>query len=219
MSAALLVVEDERDLAEVAADYLRAAGYRVEVCGDGAQALARVQRAPPDLMVLDLMLPSLDGLALCRAVRAFSSLPIVMTTARVQEIDRLLGLETGADDYLCKPYSPRELVARVKAVLRRSGTEGVSPWVFDDVARRASVHGRPLALTSTEYTMLAAIARRPGVIFTRAQLLELVGSDNLESSDRAVDSHVKNLRRKLAAVQPGVEAIHSVYGLGYRFEI
>ena len=219
MSASLLIVEDEPDLAHLAADYLRAAGYAVQLCADGAAALASIRRAPPQLIVLDLMLPSLDGLTLCREIRKFSSVPIVMTTARVQELDRLLGLETGADDYLCKPYSPRELVARVKAVLRRSGTVAASLFTFDDAAMRVQVRGEPLVLTATEYTLLAAMARRPGTIFARARLLDLMREDNLETSDRAVDSHIKNLRRKLAAVLPGVEAIQSVYGVGYRLEI
>lgn len=219
MSASLLIVEDEPDLAHLAADYLRAAGYAVQLCADGAAALASIRRAPPQLIVLDLMLPSLDGLTLCREIRKFSSVPIVMTTARVQELDRLLGLETGADDYLCKPYSPRELVARVKAVLRRSGTVAASLFTFDDAAMRVQVKGEPLVLTATEYTLLAAMARRPGTIFARARLLDLMREDNLETSDRAVDSHIKNLRRKLAAVLPGVEAIQSVYGVGYRLEI
>jgi two-component system response regulator BaeR len=219
VSASLLIVEDEPDLAHLAADYLRAAGYAVQLCADGAAALASIRRAPPQLIVLDLMLPSLDGLALCREIRTFSSVPIVMTTARVQELDRLLGLETGADDYLCKPYSPRELVARVKAVLRRSGTAAVSLFTFDDAAMRVQVRGEPLVLTATEYTLLATMARRPGAIFSRARLLDLMREDNLETSDRAVDSHIKNLRRKLAAVLPGVEAIQSVYGVGYRLEI
>jgi two-component system response regulator BaeR len=218
MNRTLLIVEDAQDLADVAADYLRTAGYAVQVCGDGLEALASIRRVPPDLIVLDLMLPSLDGLALCRAVRGFSTVPIVMTTAKVQEIDRLLGLETGADDYLCKPYSPRELVARVKAVLRRSGPAAASPITIDEVTGRARVGGQSLELTATEFTLLAAMARRPGAIFPRAQLLDLARSDNLSISDRAVDSHIKNLRRKLATVLPDVEVIHSVYGLGYRLE-
>ncbi|HXS73496.1 MAG TPA: response regulator [Rhodanobacteraceae bacterium] len=219
MSSPVLIVEDEPDLAHLAADYLRAAGYEVEMCADGAAALESLRRAPPRLVVLDLMIPSLDGLALCREIRTFSNLPIVMTTAKVQEIDRLLGLETGADDYLCKPYSPRELVARVKAVLRRSGTATPSLLTFDDAAMRVQANGRPLTLTATEYALLAAMARRPGTIFSRARLLDLMRENNLETSDRAVDSHIKNLRRKLAAVLPDVEAIQSVYGVGYRLEI
>lgn len=218
----VMIVEDEPELAALVADYVRAAGLDAEVMVDGALALAAVRAAPPDLLVLDLMLPGLDGLALCRAVRAFSTLPIIMVTARVEEIDRLLGLETGADDYLCKPFSPRELVARVKAQLRRAGyATGSAPapgLTVDEAGRRVLVHGQALDLTPTEYQILAGMARRPGTVFSRAQLLDLAPQDNLDVGDRAVDSHIKNLRRKLALALPGVEPIGSVYGLGYRFD-
>ena len=149
MSRTITIVEDEPELAAVIADYARAAGYVATVHGDGAQALAAIRAAPPDLIVLDLMLPGLDGLSLCRAVRAFSDVPIVMVTARVEEIDRLLGLELGADDYLCKPFSPRELMARIKAILRRAGVTRLAPaaLLLDEHARGARVHGRALDLT------------------------------------------------------------------------
>lgn len=217
MSTTILIVEDEAELASVIADYARAAGYVPAVCGDGLEALAAIRHAPPSLVVLDLMLPGLDGLSLCRAVRAFSSMPIVMVTARVEEVDRLLGLETGADDYLCKPFSPRELMARIKAILRRAGTPAAAPaLILDEAARRIAVHGRALDLTPSEYAILAALARRPGQVLTRAQLLDAARADNLDANDRAVDSHVKNLRRKIEAAAPGLEAIRSIYGLGYR---
>ena len=199
---------------------MRAAGFAPQVFHDGADALAAIRAAAPALVVLDLMLPGLDGLSLCRDVRAFSTVPIVMVTARVEEIDRLLGLELGADDYLCKPFSPRELVARIKAILRRSGVPE-APLAIDAAARRANVHGRPLDLTRTEFDLLAALAARPGQVFSRARLLELAGQDSLDHldvSDRAVDSHIKNLRRKLDAAAPGFEPIRSIYGLGYRFD-
>jgi two-component system response regulator BaeR len=175
--------------------------------------------------VLDLMLPSLDGLSLCRALRAdtnpvLANLPVVMVTARVEEIDRLLGLDAGADDYLCKPFSPRELIARIKAILRRAG--GPVPVIaVDTAARRIAIHGKALDLTPTEYGILAALARRPGQVFSRAQLLDLAreGNASLDVTDRAIDSHVKNLRKKLDAALPGVDAIHSIYGLGYRFDL
>jgi two-component system, OmpR family, response regulator BaeR len=220
MSASILIVEDEADLSSVMADYVTAAGYTARVIADGREALASVQHAMPDLIVLDIMLPNLDGLALCRAVREFSGVPIIMVTARVQEIDRLLGLETGADDYLCKPFSPRELVARIKAILRRArGAGDETRWIeVDEAARRVCIRSQWLDLTPTEYSLLAAMVKRPGTIFSRAQLLDLASGDNLDVADRAVDSHIKNLRRKLAAVLPDVELIHSVYGLGYRFE-
>ncbi|MFC5461968.1 response regulator [Massilia niabensis] len=218
MSAAIFIVEDEPELAALMADYVRAAGFEPAVFGDGAQALAAIRAEVPALIVLDLMLPGMDGLALCRAVRAFSEVPIVMVTARVEEIDRLLGLDSGADDYLCKPFSPRELVARIRAILRRAGVTP-SPVAIDGASRRAAVHGRPLDLTPTEFDLLAALARRPGLVFSRAQLLELVRHDNLDATDRAIDSHIKNLRRKIDAVAPGLEPIHSIYGVGYRFDM
>jgi len=220
--SAVMIVEDEPELATLVADYARAAGHRATVFGNGADALAAVRAAPPDVLVLDLMLPGLDGLSVCRAVRAFSTLPIIMVTARVEEIDRLLGLETGADDYLCKPFSPRELMARIKALLRRAGYAGSGvPAVLavDDAAQRVLVHGQPIELTPTEFSLLAAMVRRPGQVFARAQLLDLAAQENLDTGDRAVDSHIKNLRKKLAAVLPDVEPIASVYGLGYRLDL
>jgi two-component system response regulator BaeR len=167
------------------------------------------------------MLPGMDGLALCRAVREFSEVPVVMVTARVEEIDRLLGLETGADDYVCKPFSPRELMARVKAILRRTGGAAAQerPLRVDEAARRIAIHGRALELTPTEFAILAAMARRPGQVFSRSQLLDAARSDNADVTDRAIDSHIKNLRRKIDVAAPGVEAIHSIYGLGYRFDL
>lgn len=220
MSAHIFIVEDEAELAGLVADYARAAGYRATIFGDGAEALKAVRAALPELLVLDLMLPGLDGLSVCRAVRAFSEVPIIMVTARVEEIDRLLGLESGADDYLCKPFSPRELMARIKAILRRS--QAAAPparFAIDEAAQRISIMGRQLDLTPTEFQLLAAMARRPGQVFSRARLLDLAGQDSLEVTDRAVDSHIKNLRRKIAANLPDLEAIGSVYGLGYRFEL
>ena len=217
MSAAIYIVEDEPELAQLVADYVRAAGFAATVFGDGAEALAAIRRQQPALVVLDLMLPGLDGLSLCRAVRAFSEVPIVMVTARVEEIDRLLGLDTGADDYLCKPFSPRELVARIKAILRRARAPA-SDVAIDEAGRRVTVRGRPLELTPTEFALLAALVRRPGQVFSRAQLLELARQDSLDVTDRAIDSHIKNLRRKIDAVAPGFEPIGSIYGVGYRFE-
>jgi two-component system response regulator BaeR len=214
------IVEDEPELAALVADYLRAAGFDPTVFADGLDALAAIRTTVPALVVLDLMLPGLDGLALCRELRSFSAVPIVMVTARVEEIDRLLGLELGADDYLCKPFSPRELVARIKAILRRSG--GAAPTAalaIDAAARRASLHGQALDLTRTEFELLAALASRPGQVFSRAQLLELARQDKLEIADRAIDSHIKNLRRKIEAAAPGFEPIRSIYGLGYRFDL
>jgi two-component system response regulator BaeR len=214
----IFIVEDEPELAALVADYARAAGHEAVLFADGADALAAIRAGAPDLVVLDLMLPGLDGLSVCREVRAFSDVPIVMVTARVEEIDRLLGLEAGADDYLCKPFSPRELMARIKAILRRAGARERMIEI-DEQGQRILAHGRPLDLTPSEFQILAAMARRPGQVFSRAQLLDLAREDSLDVTDRAVDSHVKNLRRKLGAALPGVEAIHSIYGLGYRLDL
>jgi len=214
----ILVVEDEPELAALVADYLRAAGWHARVLHDGAAALADMRRAPPDLLVLDLMLPGLDGLAVCRAVREFSDLPVVMVTARVDEVDRLMGLDIGADDYVCKPFSPRELVARVRALLRRArpAARAPAPVEVDEAARRVRVRGQALDLTPTEFALLATMARRPGTAWSRAALLDHLRAESPDVSERAIDSHVKNLRRKLAAALPGIEVLQSVYGLGYR---
>jgi two-component system response regulator BaeR len=220
MSPEIYIVEDEPELAALVADYALAAGFAPTVFGDGAQALAAIRARLPALVVLDLMLPGLDGLSVCRAVRAFSSVPIVMVTARVEEIDRLLGLEAGADDYVCKPFSPRELMARIRAILRRAGAAPAGqPVLVLEAARRIAIHGKTLELTPTEFAILAAMARRRGQVFSRAQLLDCARSDNADVLDRAIDSHIKNLRRKIDAVAPGVDAIHSIYGLGYRFDL
>ena len=221
MSGTILIVEDEPDLAALTADYVRAAGYEPQLIADGKAALTRIRQQPPRLIVLDLTLPGLDGIALCRAVRERSEVPIIMVTARVEEIDRLLGLETGADDYLCKPFSPRELVARIGTVLRRStgAREGTPLLHIDEEKQTISVGARPLELTPTEYRLLAAMAQRPGVIHSRARLLDVAGADNFDVTDRAIDSHVKNLRRKLAVLLPDADIIQSVYGVGYRVEL
>lgn len=220
MSARIFIIEDEPELAGLVADYARANGYRPTVFHHGGDALAALRADVPDMLVLDLMLPGVDGLTLCREVRAFSEVPIIMVTARVEEIDRLLGLDSGADDYLCKPFSPRELMARIRVILRRTRKgEPAGPCQVDEAARRVSINGRALDLTPSEYQILAGMARRRGQVFSRAQLLDLASQDSLDVTDRAVDSHIKNLRRKIGAVLPDVDAISSVYGLGYRFDL
>ncbi|GAB3405586.1 response regulator [Massilia agilis] len=220
MKQELFIVEDEPELAALVADYARAAGFAPMVFDDGAAALDALRSAAPALVVLDLMLPGLDGLSLCRSLREFSDVPVVMVTARVEEIDRLLGLEAGADDYLCKPFSPRELMARIKAILRRcGGAPGQRAVEIDEASRRIAIHGKALDLTPSEYALLAVLARRPGQVFSRAQLLDLAFGDSMDVTDRAIDSHVKNLRRKIDAAAPGLEPIHSIYGLGYRFDL
>jgi two-component system response regulator BaeR len=224
MNARIAIVEDEPELAALMADYARADGYTPLMFSDGADALAACQVAPPDLIVLDLMLPGLDGLSLCRALRAGSpsiaGVPIIMVTARVEEIDRLLGLESGADDYLCKPFSPRELMARIKSILRRvQPTAAARRIEIDEAGQCVTVLKQPLMLTRTEFHLLATMLRRPGQVFSRAQLLDAARHDNLDVTDRAIDSHIKNLRRKIGAVLPGEETIASVYGLGYRLDL
>jgi two-component system, OmpR family, response regulator BaeR len=215
------IVEDEPKLAALLADYLHQAGFRTRLSGDGLEVIPLVRREPPDLMLLDLMLPGRDGLDLCRELRTFSDLPVVMVTARVEEIDRLLGLELGADDYICKPYSPREVVARVKAILRRVQRPAEAPagLLIDGTRHRATLNGHVLDLTRTELQLLARLASQPGRIFSRGQLLDGLYDDHRVVSERTVDSHVKNLRKKLEAAAPGRELVTSVYGVGYRLEL
>ncbi|CAI3801010.1 Transcriptional regulatory protein BaeR [Pseudomonas sp. MM221] len=215
----ILLVEDEPKLAALVGDYLRAGGYRVEHLADGLAVIPAIRQGQYDLMLLDLMLPGRDGLDICRELRGFSRLPLIMMTARVDEIDRLLGLELGADDYICKPFSPRELVARVKAVLRRSGEQpGNLGLELDARAFQARYRGVALELTPVEFRMLAALAVRPGQVLSRDQLMNHIYQDHRVVADRTVDSHVKNLRRKLTAVTPGHDPIRSVYGVGYSLE-
>ena len=217
----VLVVEDEPQVARLLSDYLQQAGFAAFCVGDGQAAVEEIRERLPALVLLDLMLPGKDGMAVCREVRAFSSVPIIMVTARVEEIDRLLGLELGADDYICKPFSPREVIARVKAVLRRveSGPEVSRRDLELDADRfRASFRGRALDLTAVEFQLLRLLASEPGRIFTRSQIMGAIYSDHRVVSDRTVDSHVKKLRRKIAAASPDEEVVHSVYGVGYKFE-
>ena len=218
----ILIVEDDAKIADMLANYLHMHGFATELCGDGHDAIDRVRQQAPALVVLDLMLPGLDGLAVCTEVRTFSTVPIIMVTARVDEIDRLLGLDTGADDYVCKPFSPREVVARIKALLRRSeGALAKSvPAVFavDEARQQINWRGQPLPLTPVEFRLMRQLMSRPGQVFARAQLLDTVHEDLRDVSDRAIDSHIKNLRRKLEQAGTGDAGISSVYGVGYRFD-
>ena len=221
MAERILIVEDEQKLAALLGDYLAREGFEVALLhrGDEVEDWMRANRA--DLVLLDLMLPGKSGLEVCKALRAASDVPIIMVTARVDEIDRLLGLELGADDYICKPFSPREVVARVKAVLRRS-KRAASPardgLVLDEDGFRAEIEGRDLGLTAVEFELLKVLASHPGRIYTRDQLMDAMYRDERVVSDRTVDSHVKKIRRKIAEVLPDREVIHSVYGLGYKYE-
>ena len=222
----ILVVDDEPKIVDLARDYLEHAGFTVRTAADGEAALEVVRRDRPDLVVLDLGLPRLDGLEVTRRIRRDSNLPVIMLTARDDELDKLLGLELGADDYLTKPFSPRELVARVRAVLRRADTSLEA--TTDEVVRagdltldlprmRAELAGRSIDLTPTEFQLLAALARQPGRIFTRSQLLDAVHGVAFESYERAIDTHIKNIRRKLEPDPRRPVHVLTVYGVGYRF--
>ncbi len=219
----ILVVEDEPKLAQLMIDYLQASNYRTHHIADGNDVLAYVQHTPPDLMLLDLMLPGRDGLTLCREIRRFSELPIVMVTARTEEIDRLLGLEIGADDYICKPFSPREVVARVKTILRRvkrtpEEVQQASLLHIDESRFQASWREQQLELTPAEFRLLKTLALEPGKVFSREQLLNHLYDDYRVVTDRTIDSHIKNLRRKLESLDAEQPFIRAVYGMGYRWE-
>jgi two-component system alkaline phosphatase synthesis response regulator PhoP len=218
----VLVVDDERRIAQIARDYLEHAGFGVIVAGDGREALARARADRPDLVVLDLGLPHLDGLDVAKALRRESDVPIIMLTARVDESDRLIGLGVGADDYISKPFSPRELVARVQAVLRRTrgGSQANVIRVADltiDLPRLTVTRGStPIDLTATELQLLATMARYPGRIFTRAQLLDAVRGEEVDAFERAIDAHIKNVRRKLERDPRKPRYVLTVYGVGYK---
>jgi DNA-binding response OmpR family regulator len=220
----VLVVEDEPQIAQIVRDYLQHAGFVVVTAADGAEAITLAGERRPDLVVLDLGLPRLDGLEVARRLRRDTDIPIIMLTARVEESDRLTGLEVGADDYVTKPFSPRELVARVRAVLRRVEPDGGRA----DVLRRADLmidvskmnvtrNGAVIDLTPTEFQLLAALARQPGRVFTRGQLLDAVRGSDVESFERAIDAHIKNIRHKIESDSRSPRYLLTVYGIGYKF--
>jgi two-component system, OmpR family, alkaline phosphatase synthesis response regulator PhoP len=220
----ILVVDDEPRIAEIARDYLERAGFRATTAGSGADALAIARTKRPDLIVLDLGLPHIDGLDVTRALRKQSNVPIIMLTARVDESDKLIGLELGADDYMTKPFSPKELVARVRAVLRRIDAAPergelirAGDLTLDKRRMQASVGKRSIELTSTEFELLATLASQPGRVFTRVQLLDAIRGVDVESFDRAIDAHVKNVRRKLEPDPRNPRYVLTVHGVGYKF--
>lgn len=224
MSKTILVIDDEPKIVEICRDYLVAAGFDVITASDGPQGLAAARRERPDLIVLDLMLPGMDGLDVCRELRREGSTPVIMLTARVEESDKLVGLELGADDYLTKPFSPRELVARVRTVLRRASGHAAPAEVIragaltlDRARYRALLPDREVALTPTEFEILAALAGQPGRIFSRAQLLTVARGVAFESYERAIDSHIRNLRRKIEPSEGEPRYIITVHGVGYKF--
>ncbi len=224
MNGMILVVDDEPKIVKQARDYLEKSGYRVVTAGDGTTAMAIARHERPDLIVLDLNLPGLDGLDVCRALWRESDVPIIMLTARVEETDRLIGLELGADDYITKPFSPRELVARVRAVLRRVQGSVRTPGLIRAGDLEIDVHGHrltragePIRLTRSEFNLLAVLAQHPGQTFTRAQLLDRLHGVAYDGYDRSVDAHIKNLRRKLEANPIEPRYVLTVYGVGYKF--
>lgn len=220
----ILIVEDELDLVQVLRDYLEKSGFKVEAQTNGPAALASVKQHPPDLILLDLNLPGVDGLDVARQIRRTSEVPIIMVTARVEEADKLIGLELGADDYVTKPFSPREVVARVRAVLRRAHALPSVPEtlqsgnVLVDLARhQVEIAGNPVALTPTEFELLAVMVEQPGRAFNRMQLLEATQGEAYEGYERTIDAHIKNLRSKIEADPKNPLLIETVFGVGYRF--
>ena len=230
----VIIVEDEPELATIIADYLAQAGICSDVLHEGTGAVETILQRSPDLVILDVMLPGKDGLAICRELRAKSDVPIIIESARVEELDRLLGLELGADDYVCKPFSPRELVARVKAILRRLERQNARAQIeaggpgkgdnaniglsLDEERWVALLHGQVLDLTRREFQLLAALSQHPGRVFSRSQLLELAFPDDSDVFDRVIDSHIKNIRTKVRKLDGNIDLIRSVYGVGYAYE-
>jgi two-component system alkaline phosphatase synthesis response regulator PhoP len=224
MNELVLVVDDEQKIVKIARDYLEKSGYRVLESGNGIQALAMARQERPDVIVLDLMLPGMDGLDVCRTLRKESDVPIIMLTARSEETDRLIGLEIGADDYISKPFSPRELVARVRSLLRRArggvaqtGLIRAGDLVIDEAGHRVTRAGVILDLTRLEFNILTILAQRPGQTFTRAQLMDRLFGVTYAGIDRSIDAHIKNLRKKLEDDPINPAYIITVYGVGYKF--
>lgn len=218
----VLIVEDEPKLAQILSDYLLQSGFETHVITNGLEVIDWVKEHKPDIILLDIMLPGMNGIEICKALRVFSNVPIIMVTARVEEVDRLLGLELGCDDYICKPFSPREVVARVKAILRRfqpaqpdSIVQGI---VLDEARNKTTINGHELILTAVEFQLLSILFNGKGRIYSREQLMDHIYADNRVVSDRTIDSHIKKLRKRLAEALPEQEIIHSVYGLGYKLE-
>ncbi len=221
MTQTVLVVEDEPKTARLLADYLAAGGFAPHIVGDGLDAIAFIRNRAPDAVLLDLNLPGCDGADVCRDVRRFSAVPIIMITARIDEVARLAGLDIGADDYICKPFSPNEVMARLRALLRRAGghlsPDARSDWQVDEAGLRIAFRQTWLTLTLVEFRLLKTFLAQPGRVFARDQLLDRAHDDFRDVSDRAIDSHVKNIRKKVAAAGADPELISSIYGVGYRF--
>ncbi|MEG3754005.1 response regulator [Psychromonas arctica] len=222
MSQRILIVEDEESLAQVLSEYLSLSGFVTDVINDGSQAIEWLKNNPIDLLILDLMLPGTNGLDIYRELRTFSDVPVVMATARVDEIDRLIGLELGADDYICKPYSPREVVVRVKNILRRASddTKAFEQILsINESTMQVLVKGQEVSLTRAEFRLLAHFHQHKDQVFSREQLMSQIYSDNRVVTDRTIDSHIKNLRRKIQNIDAEVDCIQSIYGVGYKFAL
>ncbi len=224
-SGHILIVEDEIKIAQLLSDYLEEAGYAVTRVGRGDEVVGYLKKDMPELILLDIMLPGMDGTELCRKIRTFSNIPIIMLTAKVEEVDRIVGLELGADDYICKPFSPREVVARVKAVLRRVHTEPVEqklvvgPITLDEKKHEVAVKNQKLELTPSEFGLLKAMMAQPKRVFSRNELLNQVQGYDFEGYDRTIDTHIKNLRKKIRKVLPDHAIISTVYGVGYKLTV
>jgi len=221
MTQHILIVEDEVKLATLLQDYLVQSGFAATMIHDGLEVEGWLANNQTNLVLLDLMLPGKSGVEICKDIRKHSKLPVIMTTAKVDEIDRLLGLELGADDYICKPFSPREVVARVKAVLRRtddSNKPADRGLVLDTDTYKATINGNDLHLTAVEFQLLKVLSDQPGRIFSRSVLVDKIYSDGRVVSDRTIDSHIKKLRKKISVQVPDAELIHSLYAVGYKFE-
>ncbi|MGD1973382.1 MAG: response regulator [Desulfobacterales bacterium] len=219
----ILIVEDEEKIASLLGDYLKAADFRTSTQNNGDRVISQIKKDPSDLILLDIMLPGKNGIELCREIRQFSNVPIIMITARVEEIDRLLGLELGADDYICKPFSPREVVARVKAIFRRLHAKPLSQNLvigsicLDDKAHQVMIDKQVLSLTPNEFGLLKVMMSQPNRVFSRNELINRIQGYDFEGYDRTIDTHIKNLRKKIAERLPGQEIISTVYGVGYKF--
>ena len=224
MMQTILIVEDEKKLANILSDYLKRDGFKTEMIENGIEVVPWVKQNNPDLILLDLMLPNVNGKDICKEIRTFSKVPIIMVTAMIDEVDRLIGLELEADDYICKPFSPKEVVARVKTVLRRTdpdyiNTDPLKGFVVNAENYSIVLEGKKLDLTPVEFRILSMFINYPGRVYNRDQILNIIFEDGRIVLDRTVDTHIKNLRKKLHAIKPDSEYIRSVYGIGYSFEM
>ena len=219
----IFIVEDDQKIAAILSDYFTSAGHQPQIFPDGRSVVSSVRSCPPSAIILDLMLPASDGMTICRELRKFSAVPILMLTARTDEVDKLKGLTDGADDYVTKPFSAREVVTRANALIRRyegrvTTDPAASKYLVDDAGKRIAWRGAWLKLSASEYNILSTMMQHAGRVFSRDQLLDKIGEQSLESGDRAIDSHIKNIRRKIEIVDPESSCIASVYGAGYRFD-